>query len=125
MKNVTFLKPKTIAVGIGSRKIVNEKDILELVNSALIQLQIPVERVDRLATVDIKKDSESMLNAANKMGLTLECISVDELGRFSHEDLSEDSSLVKEKIGVGGVCERAALIAVSYTHLTLPTKRIV
>ena len=110
LKNVTFLKPKTIAVGIGSRKNVNEEDILELVNSALIQLQIPVDRVDRLATVDIKKDSESMLNAAKKMGLTLEFISVDELGRFSHEDLSEDSSLVKEKIGVGGVCEQAALI---------------
>jgi cobalt-precorrin 5A hydrolase len=110
LKNVTFLRPKTIAVGIGSRKIVNEKDILELVNSALIQLQIPLERVDRLATVDIKKDSESMLNAVKKMGLTLEFISVDELGKFSHEDLSEDSQLVKEKIGVGGVCERAALI---------------
>ena len=110
LKNVTFLKPKTIAIGIGSRKVVNVDDVLELVISALNQLEIPLERIDRLATVDIKKDSESMLMAAQNLGVTLEFISVDELGRFSHEDLSEDSHLVKEKIGVGGVCERAALI---------------
>ena len=109
-KNVTFLKPKTVVVGIGSRKVVNPEDILELVNCALIQLKIPMERVNRLATVDIKKDSESMLNAVKKMGLSLEFVSVKELAAFSHRDLSEDSSLVQEKIGVGGVCERAALI---------------
>jgi len=110
LKNVTFLRPKTIAVGIGSRKVVDTEDILELVNSALVHLQIPLERVDRLATVDIKKNSESMLNAAKKLGLTLEFSTVEELRTFSHEDLSEDSQLVKQKIGVGGVCERAALI---------------
>ncbi|MDG6223486.1 MAG: cobalamin biosynthesis protein [Candidatus Bathyarchaeota archaeon] len=110
LKNVTFLKPKTVAVGIGSRKIVNEKDIVELVTCALTQLEIPLERVDKLATVDIKKDSESILKAAKKLGLNLEFVSIDELCRFSHEDLSVDSQLVKEKIGVGGVCERAALI---------------
>ena len=110
LKNVTFLKPKTIAIGIGSRKFVKEGDIFELIICGLNRLEIPLERVDRLATVDIKKDSESMLNTAKKMGLSLEFVSVDELNRFSHEDLSEDSQLVKQKIGVGGVCERAALI---------------
>jgi cobalt-precorrin 5A hydrolase len=107
---VTILKLKTIAVGIGSRKEVTDEDIIELVTSALSRVNIPLERVDRLATVEIKKDSQSMLNAAKKTGLNLEFISIEDLRAFRHEDLSPDSELVKQKIGVGGVCERAALI---------------
>jgi cobalt-precorrin 5A hydrolase len=107
---VTFLKPKKIVVGIGSRKVVNEDDIVETVKNALKQVKVPLERVDRLATVDIKKDSLSMNRAANKLGHELEFISTDEIGAFRHEDLSPDSKIVKEKIGVGGVCEQAALI---------------
>jgi cobalt-precorrin 5A hydrolase len=110
LKPTTILKQKTIGVGIGSRKNVTAEDIVETVNSALSQTNIPVERVDRLATVEIKKDSKSMKQAAETMGLELEFISVEELRAFRNEDLSPDSKLVKEKIGVGGVCERAALI---------------
>jgi cobalt-precorrin 5A hydrolase len=110
LDTVTVLKTRTIGVGIGSRKVVSEDDIFEVVNCTLRHLNIPLERVDRLATVDIKKDSQSMLKAAKRMGLNLEFFSVDELRAFSHKDLSPDSELVKEKIGVGGVCERAALM---------------
>jgi cobalt-precorrin 5A hydrolase len=109
-KPVTFLKPKTVAVGLGSRKNVADDDIVELVNSALSQVNIPLERVDRLATVEIKRDSLCMNKAAEKLGLNLEFISIEDLRAFRHEDLSPDSELVKKKIGVGGVCERAALI---------------
>jgi cobalt-precorrin 5A hydrolase len=109
-KPVAILKPKTVAVGIGSRRNVAEEDIVETVNRALKQVDIPLGRVDRLATVDIKKDSLCMNKAAERMGLNLEFISIDELRSFRHEDLSPDSELVKKKIGVGGVCERAALI---------------
>jgi cobalt-precorrin 5A hydrolase len=63
-----------------------------------------------LATVDIKKVSLSMSRAANKLGHELEFVSVNEIGSFRHGDLSPDSKVVKEKIGVGGVCEQAALI---------------
>jgi len=110
MKPATILKPKKIAVGIGSRKNVSEDDIVETVNCALKQVNIPLERVDRLATVEIKKDSLSMNKAAKRLELNLEFISIEDLRSFRHEDLSPDSKLVEEKIGVGGVCERAALI---------------
>jgi len=110
MKPATILKPKKIAVGIGSRKNVSEDDIVETVNFALSQVNIQLERVNRLATVDIKKDSLSMNKAAKRLELNLEFISIDDLRAFRHEDLSPDSKLVEEKIGVGGVCERAALI---------------
>jgi cobalt-precorrin 5A hydrolase len=110
MKPVTILKPKNIIVGIGARKNVSENEIVEAVNFALAHVSVPLERVDGLATVSIKKDSPSMINAAKKLGLHLEFLSVKALRSFRHYDLSPDSKMVEQKIGVGGVCERAALI---------------
>jgi cobalt-precorrin 5A hydrolase len=109
-KPVTILTPKKIAVGVGSRRNSTENEIVEAVTSALARADVPLERVDRLATVDIKKDSPAMIGAARKLGLPLDFVSVEALRRVKHEGLSPDSKMVEEKIGVGGVCERAALI---------------
>jgi cobalt-precorrin 5A hydrolase len=106
----TILTPKKITVGVGARKNASENEIIAAANHALARVNLPLERVDRVATVDIKKDSISMISAAKKLGLPIDFISVDALRSVKHEGLSPDSKLVKEKIGVGGVCERAALI---------------
>jgi cobalt-precorrin 5A hydrolase len=110
-KPVTFLKPFIVAVGIGARKEVAETAIVNAVKAALDKVFLPLERVNRLATVSIKRDSVSMINAAEKLGLNLEFIDLNALGEFRHVELSPDSEIVKRNIGIGGVCERAALIA--------------
>jgi len=109
-KPATILTPRKVIVGVGARKNASENQIIAAVDSALARVNLPVERVERLATVDIKKDSVSMVNAAKKLGLPIEFLSVEALRSVKHDGLSPDSKLVKEKIGVGGVCERAALI---------------
>ncbi|MEM2099454.1 MAG: cobalamin biosynthesis protein [Candidatus Bathyarchaeia archaeon] len=109
-KPVTILKPKTITVGIGARKNITANQLLNAVHSALKRVNIPVERVSCLATVDIKRDSSAINEAAKKLGLNIEFLSTEVLRGFRHPDLSADSQIVTEKIGVGGVCERAALI---------------
>lgn len=110
IKPVTILKPRKITVGLGARKSVNKEDIIGTIKFALTLVNIPLERVDQLATVEIKKNSLSMIKTAETLGLNLEFISLDDLRSFKHDELSPDSELVHRKIGVGGVCERAALI---------------
>ena len=51
-----------------------------------------------------------MIKAVEQLGKPLEFLSVEALRSVSHKDLSPDSKLVQEKIGVGGVCERAAIL---------------
>ena len=109
-KPVTFLKPKTVSVGLGTRKVIAEDAIVEAVETVLARADVPLERVDRLATICIKKDSESMINAADKLGLKLEFIDIDAIRNFTHADLSPGSEIVKRNVGVGGVCEQVALI---------------
>lgn len=110
-KPVTFLKPLTLAVGLGARKRIAQETIVDAVKSALAKAKVPLERVNLLATVSIKRDSQSMTIAAEKLGLRMKYLDIDLLRDFKHIDLSPDSETVMRNIGVGGVCEQAALIA--------------
>jgi cobalt-precorrin 5A hydrolase len=109
-KPFTILKARSIIVGLGCRKESTCEDIVDAVNAALKTVNLPPGRIDKFASVDIKRESAAMHQAAKLFGAPLEFLSVEALGSLSHPDLSPDSALVQEKIGVGGVCERAALI---------------
>ncbi|MCW4005331.1 MAG: cobalt-precorrin 5A hydrolase [Candidatus Bathyarchaeota archaeon] len=119
-KPVTVLTPKRVVVGLGARKEITKAQVLDAIDEALSKVNLPVERVDGLVTVDIKKSSKSMIDAVAQLGFTLGFVSVDELGAFSHPELSPDSKIVQKNFGVGGVCERAALMATGKNnHLIL------
>ncbi len=109
-KPFIILKTKSVVVGLGARKESTADCMIEAVDKALARVHVPLERVDRFATVDIKRTSKPMVEAVERLGVPLEFLSVDALRSLSHNDLSPDSAMVQEKIGVGGVCERAALI---------------
>jgi cobalt-precorrin 5A hydrolase len=117
------LKLKRVIVGVGARKEITETQVLNAIDAGLKIAHLPLQRVDGLASVDIKKDSEGMLSAAKKIGLTYAFLSVAELRGFSHPELSPDSTIVQSHIGVGGVCERAALM-VAGRNAHLLVKRI-
>jgi len=111
VKPFTILKTKRIVVGLGARKDSSEDSMIKAVDTALEQAHVPLASVNRFATVDIKRNSPAMVKAVEQLGKPLEFLSVDTLRSLSHQDLSPDSKMVQEKIGVGGVCERAALLA--------------
>ncbi len=110
VKPFTILKTKKLVVGLGARKDSTADSIADAVNSALNQVHISPQRINSFATVDIKRSSKPMIEAVKRLGGTLEFLSVDALRSLNHQDLSPDSALVQQKIGVGGVCERAALL---------------
>jgi cobalt-precorrin 5A hydrolase len=109
-KPYTVLKTKKIVVGLGARKESSQESIIQAIDEALEFVNLPLARVSCFATVDIKKTSEPLVKAVESLGAPLEFLSVDALRSLTHSDLSPDSAMVQEKIGVGGVCERAALI---------------
>jgi cobalt-precorrin 5A hydrolase len=109
-KPFTILKTRHVVVGLGARKEAPADSIITAVDAALEKVHVPLARVYRFATVDIKRDSQPMLDAVEKLGAPLEFLSVDALRLVTNEELSPDSEMVQEKIGVGGVCERAALL---------------
>ncbi len=109
-KPFTILRARSIIVGLGCRKDSHCDHLVEAVNQAMKTVGLSTGRIDRFASVDIKRDSAAMADAAKLFGAPLDFLSVDALRSLKHPDLSMDSEMVQEKIGVGGVCERAALI---------------
>jgi cobalt-precorrin 5A hydrolase len=110
VKPFTILITKLVVVGLGARKESSIDSIITAVETALEQVHMPLARVDRFATVDIKRTSQPLIDAVEKLGAPLEFLSVDALRLVTNAELSPDSAMVQEKIGVGGVCERAALL---------------
>ena len=113
------LYPKRLVVGIGSKKNVSIDQVLNALRSALQYLNLPLERVDVLATGEMKKDEPGIVDAASHLGLTLETISLEALKEFTHPECST-SELVESHFGVKGVSEPSALIAAGKNpHLIL------
>lgn len=110
-KNVGVdLKPKRMVVGLGSRKGVEVESVLFGINSALDILKLPMDRIDAIATGEMKKNEPGIVGASLKLGIPLELISEKSIKEYENTDLTS-SEFVMEKFGVGGVCEPSALIA--------------
>jgi cobalt-precorrin 5A hydrolase len=109
LRNYLDLYPRRLVAGLGSKKGVTGEQVFFAIRSALQHLHLPLERLDALATVDVKKDEEGILDAASKSGLPLEIVSLKEIPNFNDPDCTP-SQLVKREFGVQGICEPVSLI---------------
>ena len=104
------LTPKKLVVGLGTRKVVPRKMVLDAVNKACQDLGIPLGRIDLIATAEPKKDEIGILEAAEEIGLNIRVVTLEELKCFKHPQISK-SQFVQKTFGVPGICEPAALLA--------------
>lgn len=105
-----ILKPKKFIVGIGARKDVSTNKVQNSIKKALNILNLPIERIDVIATAEIKKNEAGIIESAKNFKIPLETVSLDKLKEFNDPRCSV-SPFVMEKFGVIGVCEPSALIA--------------
>ena len=104
-----FLVPKVLSLGIGCRKGVSFQQILDAVNDVFDREGLFLSAVKNIATIDIKKEEQGLLQFAALLGLSLNCYTAEELivvsGNF------HGSTFVESITGVDNVCERAAMKA--------------
>ncbi len=108
-----FLRPLSLAAGIGCRRGVEAAEIEAAVEEALRIAGRSRDSLGVLATHEVKEDEAGLLETAGRMGLSLEFFTSGRLGQVyeSHPGL-EHSMFVQQQLGVGNVCETAALAAV-------------
>jgi len=109
-ENSVTLKPKKLVFGIGARKNVSKSKVQNAVFETVKLLNLSPERIDSFATAEIKKEELGIVKTALDLEVPLEIVVVNQIKSLKHPDCSH-SELVKEKFGIGGVCEPAALIA--------------
>ncbi|MDR0911246.1 MAG: cobalamin biosynthesis protein [Methanobrevibacter sp.] len=104
-----IFNPKTIVFGIGTRKGIKREDVLNAINNVCDDLEIPIDRIDRIATASIKKDEKGIIESANDLKLPLDIVDIETIRNFKCDDCSK-SEFVKRKFNIDGVCEPVALI---------------
>ena len=107
--NTCQLIPKAVTVGIGCRKGKSAEEIEIFVLEQLGKQQIAMESISCVASVDKKKNEAGILAFCEKYGLEFQIFSPEELERVPGE--YTQSEFVEKTIGVGNVCERAAICA--------------
>lgn len=114
------LIPKAVTLGIGCRKGKPVEELEQFLLKQLAQQQISLESIACVASVDKKKEEPGIIAFCKKYKLDFQTFSPEQLKQIPG-DFSE-SSFVEENIGVGNVCERAAVCAQQgeKSHIILP-----
>ncbi len=111
------LVPRNIVIGIGCRRGVQLKQVETAVTNALAQLCLRKEGIKNLATIELKSDERAISEYAGKLGVPVDLIKQEEIraADFTYST----SPFVQQAIGVGGVCEPAALLSAKQGRLLL------
>lgn len=108
-EKILYLRPKNLIIGIGCRKGTSCQQIETAIEDFLKRNEKSFLSVKSIATVDVKKDEEGILDFSSKHGLELKIISRDAIRAIEGDFTSSD--FVKGNIGVGSVCEPCAVLA--------------
>ena len=100
--------PPVCTLGIGCRKGTPKEAIESLLETLVKETGLLLESVGSVASIDLKKDEQGLLDFCAEHGWPVEFYSAGELaglrGRFTA------SEMVKSVTGVDNVCERSAVI---------------
>lgn len=103
------LIPKTVTLGVGCRRGMPEETVFAAISEVLKQHEIDIRAVRRVVSIDVKQDEPGLLACAEKLGAPAVFFSAEELSAVPGD--FEESAFVKQTVGVGNVCERAAVCA--------------
>lgn len=104
---------RDLVVGIGCRRGKSLEDIEKGLNFVLNDLNITKYRISYIASAEIKKNEEGLLELGNKLNKEIKFVDLDQLKLFRNSDI-EKSDFVKSKFGIYGVCEPSALIVAGF-----------
>ncbi|MCX5780740.1 MAG: cobalt-precorrin 5A hydrolase [Firmicutes bacterium] len=99
------IKPRNLVVGIGCRRGVSRDEIRAALAESLEKFNLDETCVKSLATIDIKADEEGIRQLSLEMGIPMVIVTKAQIDAL--DGSYEASEWVKEKVGVGGVCEPA------------------
>lgn len=103
------LTPKNLICGIGCKRGTSVEKISQAVDAACKIINQPHDRIKLFATVDVKRDEVGLLDFAKDFGREIKFFTAAELAEKVLEYKLDESEFVKKNIGVGNICEAAAL----------------
>lgn len=106
---MTQIIPKNIILGIGCRKNVAAKTILDAIELTMKEHNIHMDSIKHIATVDVKSDEIGLLEICNKLDKKLIVIGREQIKPI--QDNYEGSDFVEKTIGVRCVSAPVAYLS--------------
>lgn len=106
-----YLVPKIITLGVGCKKDTPADTVEKVVRKACDELLIPSVSMELVASIDLKKEEQGILEYCKERNLPFETYSAEQLKEV--EGSFAESKFVEEITGVDNVCERSAILGSS------------
>lgn len=115
-----YLRPATLAIGIGCRRGTTSAQIFSAIGDACKKAGRSMKSIAVLGTTIVKHDEVGLLAAVQQLEVPLEFFTNEQLQQCIENHGLEISDFVEEQIGVGNVCEPAAILGGQADYLLLP-----
>lgn len=115
-EDALILKTRRIFAGIGCQKGVSPAEVKRATKKALASTSLHAHNIKGIASIDIKEEEQALFEAAKHFNVNVSLYPAKEL-----DDVAPSiSDFVKDKVGAGGVCEPAAILASKGGKLIFP-----
>jgi cobalt-precorrin 5A hydrolase len=104
LSNGVLYRPKVVVLGMGCNRGTSAEEIEQVIQSTLDELQISIQSVKAICTIDLKKDEAGLIEVCGKYKWEFVCYTPEELNEIMIEDPSET---VFKYTGAYGVSEPA------------------
>ena len=116
------LNPQKLIAGVGCKRGTSAESISQALTAACALINQPVERINLLASVDLKREEIGLLETAKALNIEIKFFGAADLAKKITDYKLSESKFVKATIGVGNVCEAAALCCVNSARFALTKK---
>lgn len=106
-----FLRPMALRAGVGCRRGTPKEVILAALKEAAARIGMPMEAITSLGSTVFKREEQGLHEAAAELRRPLYFYANDVLQRIIEQYGLRESDFVRQTIGIGNVCEAAALAA--------------
>ncbi|HCW53362.1 MAG TPA: cobalt-precorrin 5A hydrolase [Clostridium sp.] len=113
-KNIDYSKvlkliKQDIVLGIGARRNTPFEKLKKFIEESLIKYNIDIKAVNKIVSVDVKKDEQGIIHLAEYLGCPFITFTRDEIRTV--QDKFEGSPFVFKTLGITGVCEPSVDLA--------------
>lgn len=114
-----YLRPVNLAIGIGCRRGTEVNAILNAVDTACAKIGRSLNSIKIIGSTIVKQDEDGLLQCAAKLAVPVKFFNNHEIQACIAKNNLEISRFVEKEIGVGNICEAAALLAGQTNKLVL------
>ena len=118
-ENILYLQPRMLIAGVGCRRNTPKELIAQALAEACGSIGWSTGRISQLASTVVKADEAGLLAMAEELQVPIEFFENQQMAEMIEKYQLKESNFVKKTIGIGNICEAAALCCVPQGRIAL------